>query len=994
MRVGPTVLLTIAMLVAPAVSVAAQPSTEPETLGDDSSQDAGDDEYDAVVVHETDDHYVVEVTVPTSAYDRNHEAYFSVPVTGDRVDGSVSAGGGDAAYEVVVDIEPQSTEKGSISLDEAGWDTEVVLEQRPDSPLPVLAEQAEGTLDEQLDELEQRTRALMDDTEEMRALLDEVRQDAVDTGTSADDQPLTENATEVLDRRLEMTFELLVQTEDELAWLTEPVREVPASEIVETLGVVDASYQLAYILLTTSQQILEEHLPDDGDTEVESPDEVDQAIEDLNETLQEHVEWLVGPYQEIRDSAFTNAWWAYDVTSAQIDEAFRTVHQQTNGDDGADCEEEDRDENGDCPSECPEGEERNDEGECEDACPDDDPTACPLERTERIVLEGVRSGLKTVEENYTDTERTVLDAVGSASAEVLYEQVPDDYPDETTRATYDSVDENYSALMENHEDDAIEEWSDERVQDTLDTMRLVDQHLRWLVEDWLQQHPEVGSDHGLDEDLRKMLDASRAQLNESQDQLEALTSDDGDEDGEDDGEDDQDDGGEEDSDESPVEQAWAASNRSRENVTEAIETIEAIAYTERPVEKALQEAAERVDRPTQLRVLVPKDLPSPGDDEPGTSDITDEIPDDEELPDDEDAEDTLQEETPGDGPESPHDDIEEPPATQDDDSGTEDDGSDESADDGSGDDSDGADDDGGADETGSEDGSDDVGDESGGGAGSESSGGSGDEGGSSDGGSAPPGTDVVLQPDELVLEEGEQEVAAVEVRNDGDGEQTYHVTAEEDGPATVEAPEEASATLEPGEVATLRTLVTPTGAGEGTLTYHLSGATTSTHDVPFEVRASTSADEALSVKTSPWHVSLDPDESRLVTTTVENVADRPHAVSVDAWGDGPVSAETGEPDELELEPGEEATFEVTITPKADGLGEVTTRVSTANGDAVEPLVLVSAGDAPGFSGTFPSAEDDGQGGESADDDERGLPLPAVVGLVALIGAALTRRKHT
>jgi hypothetical protein len=974
MRVRLTVLLAVCMVLAPATGAVAQSDTgvvdgasDETPTGDDGSSPAGSsDEDNIAAVHETEDHIVVEVTVPASAYEPDGQMVVSGPIAGAEVGGQQTEEG----YRLTVSAEPAEGQATGPTIDQGAHEVEAVLEQAPGRPLPVLAEHAEDTLEEQLGTLHEQIAYLADETEATRDTARELRQQSLDAGQQAQDQPLTQNTTEVLERRIDYAFQLLLQAKQDLAWLSEPAREAPASEVLERLGAADAAVQLAYILLATSQQVIEDQAPED--LGLGTPDEADQLVQDLDESLEEHTSWLVEEYREERDRVFRNLWWAWDgVGTALIDDVFLAVDGALYPDDGG-CEEQDGDECGN-------------EGGLQDQLP----------------LEAIRALLATVEQESRDMERTAIDAIGDVSTGVLDDELPETYPEELNlRPTYDQLDENMSALaQEGSPTDATGDWSSQRVNDSVDAARAIDAYLRWLYEDWLANHPEPLADHGLDENLRKMLDASREQLNVTQERLNELSSGGGG--SEDDGG--GDDGDTED-DATLVQQAWEATNRSHENVSAALESVQDVLYSERPVEEALAEVNERAQRPTTFRVLVPKEVPDSGSDEapePG-DDVLGEEPQPDDVVEDpdpdagDDAEETLQDETPGEGPEPP--DADAPVGDEDalDDSedglgggggGSDDGGSD--GDDGTDDEDGGADgDDGAGDEgeTGSEDDGSGSADDEGSGAGSQDGDDpAGDEGAAEDEEGAAT-HEVLVQPTSISVDEGTQRVANVEVTNEGDEEQTFHVTAEQDGPVAVDAPEEAEATLAPGESGELRTRVTPTGPGEATVTYHVTGEDdTASESATVTVQRGGDEPDGVEVSLRPWAANLAVDETASAEIAVTNDGDATHHLTLDAWADGPVDP-TLERKEVEVAPGETETVGLDLAGQADGRAEVTARAAADEGAMLEPAMLVNVGDAPGFEsglGSADAAED--AGGE---EDGNVLPHPALAGALAAVAAAL------
>lgn len=265
---------------------------------------------------------------------------------------------------------------------------------------------------------------------------------------------------------------------------------------------------------------------------------------------------------------------------------------------------------------------------------------------------------------------------------------------------------------------------------------------------------------------------------------------------------------------------------------------------------------------------------------------------------------------------------------------------------------------------------------------------------------------VTVSPGSLSLDEGEQAVVSITVRNEGPGSDTYQLTAHRTGPIAVDAIAPSSLTLGPGEQDVLQVRVSPTDDGEGNLRLVLTSdrGTSVQRDVPVSIAQAPASAAALEVDVTPYTVRLASEEEGSVAVSVRNNGAASDTVSLAPRAEGPLTAEPQGPASITLAPGEEGVLQVRLVPRSTGSGSVSLKVTSANGGAISPVLLVDiheptvAATHAGDAAAAPAGED-----ETPSDDEEedrgflGIPGPGLGVLLALSMAALVasalRREH-
>ncbi len=946
MRVGSTLLLVFCLLVAPATSVLAQPGDDtPETpLNDDGSTvpqvpggEGGDDGKDVVVVQETDEHIVAVVNLPASAVSPEHDVQYTAPVGSAEMAGS----GGDESYTVRLTISPEQFEGGEVALGQQVYDVSAVLEDHPDSPIPAIAEQANDTLDQQLDRLFSQVNQLYGDVESLEREVEQIKSLRDEAEGTAREEPLANSTLNVALSYLDMSTSLLGDAVDDL---NRTLDRAPTEEAIKRAEVVHTLFRLAYISFQEANRTLNERDPSGiGLGGFEELDErVDQVVAKANETTSEFFtlwrETLVPTVM---------AWqgFLFDGTRNATGEGFGAINGALYGDP---CDEEDE----------------QDKEECEGGP--------PLTEQVRMLLLDV---LNQTQQNLTSVEREVLDRMEEFQVPPLGEHLPDDVDYESIRKDLANISRNATP------GEAYDDWTTDQINKTVDEMRLLTNYLLWVLDVWVDNVDSLEPQAA--ENTAEMLHGAHAQLNKSWQQLdEAIFASGG--------------GCEEDPDEecpeppekNPWEQAWADFNASYEQARNATQNLTTLATNLTVVEDLWDEQIQDLGRPTQIRVMIPRDVQRPDDtprdiDDRIDPDDPDDLPYYGEPPSPDAATCEVDDSCPDEDLTGDSGDLLGDGEQSDDgsDGGTSDAGSDDSGEDGDGageeqDDGDEGDDAGAdGDDSGAEgqpDGQDDEQDDAGDGQSSSTS-----------------GPDVSVDPGAVSVSQGEQTVTYLQIANGGDSEQTYHLTATSDAPVAVDAPDESTTTLGPGESGEMRARITPTGTGDGAVTFHVAGEDGSTsQEVPVSVAQGASGEPTVEVRVMPWNLRLGEDQRSAIDVSVENVGSATRSITVEPLTNGPIDAEVDGPASAELAPGDEETLSVSVTPDASGPAEVTVRVTTSSGDALSPIALLTVTEEP-----VPGAEDQGAEDQDANnqEEERGLPLPGAAGLIALGLGALARR---
>lgn len=948
MRVGSTLLLVICLLVAPATSVLAQPgddtpenplnddgSTVPEVIGGDGE----DDGKDVVVVQQTDDHIVAVINLPASALSPEHDVQYTAPVGSAQMAGS----DGDESYTVRLTISPEQFEGDEIALGQQVYDVSAVLEDHPDSPIPAIAERANDTLDQQLDRLFSQINQLYGDVESLEGQVEQIKSLRDEAEGTAREEPLANSTLNVALFYLDMSSSLLGDAVDDL---NRTLNRAPTEEAIKRAQVVHTLFRLAYISFQEANRTLNERDPGGiGVGGYEELDErLDQVVEKANETLDTFFtiwrETLVPTVMEWQGYFFNG-------TREVTDEGFGAINGALYGEP---CDEED---------------EKADEEKC--------PGGPPLTEQVRMLLLDV---LTQTQENLTSVEREVLNKMEEFQVPPLGEHLPDDVDYESIRKDLADISRNATP------GEAYDDWTTDQINKTVDEMQILTSYLLWVLDVWVDNVDSLEPKAA--ENTAEMLRGAHAQLNKSWEQLdEAVFGGDG--------------GGcEEDPDEecppppekNPWERAWDDFNASYEQARNASQNLTELATNLTVVEDLWDEQIEKLGQPTQIRVMIPRDVHRPDDtprniddeidpDDPddipyygepptpdaATCEVDDSCPDDDLT---EDSGDLLGgDEQSDDGSAAGDEDEDEQQADE----------QDPEEDDDQQDDIDGQDDeqqpegqDGQQDDDSSGEEQDDTGD-------SQSSSSS--------------GPDVSVDPSALSVSQGEQTVTYLQIANEGDSEQTYHLTATSDAPVAVDSPDEATTTLGPGESGEIRARITPTGTGDGSVTFNVAGEDGSvSHEVPVSVSPAAGGEPTVEVRISPWSLTLGEDQRSAIDVNVENVGSATRSVTVEPLTNGPIAAEVDGPASAELAPGDEETLSVSVAPDAAGPAEVTVRVTTSSGDSLSPLALLTVTEDP-----VPGAEDQGAEDQGANnqEEERGLPLPGAAGLIALGLGALARR---
>lgn len=508
---------------------------------------------------------------------------------------------------------------------------------------------------------------------------------------------------------------------------------------------------------------------------------------------------------------------------------------------------------------------------------------------------------------------------------------------------YDTVREQLLALVNLTDTGATPETSDQArdlVNDTILYLSRTDERVTW-AQGWLNRSPVGPFAQAHVDKAQVVLDAAGQDIETLNATVSALLASDEEDDGEEDPEED---------DGSLLEDAQAQLNATRAKLDQAIGHLDNATEAVGDVSDPQALVGERLEHPTLLRVYLPKDptqvpepaLPTGTDALPTADDPTSDLTEDDQLP------------------------TDELPGLGGDEDGTED----------------------GGDQDGTDDGQEDE---------------------AQDGETGDQGIGLSADPDHVAIDEDEQRVVELTVTNLGDQADTFHLTVQRDGPFQIDTNGKASLDLDPGETGSLALRVTPTGPGEGDAALIVTGdqGASSQVDLPVTVDPATEGqgqDAALWADLDPLNVRMSTDETGVVRVVIRNDGSLRDTVRLATSATGPVRADVKGAASVTLDPDQEQTLEVQLTPETDGEASVDLRLSSDRGGQLNPVLLVDilqqaaedglgSDQGPGTPGGAEGEPSTGEEGQAPDEEENGTPFPAVGAILATLAVVALRGRR-
>lgn len=201
------------------------------------------------------------------------------------------------------------------------------------------------------------------------------------------------------------------------------------------------------------------------------------------------------------------------------------------------------------------------------------------------------------------------------------------------------------------------------------------------------------------------------------------------------------------------------------------------------------------------------------------------------------------------------------------------------------------------------------------------------------------GLEISTVPATIDVQEGQQGVLTIRLRNTGTATDTFRVTLHTDAPVTADASQE-KVVVEPGKHGSLSVRLTPLTSGSGTLKIVATGdlAGTVRHQLPVTVSRLPPAAADIFASLEPDRIHSLVGQQTLLTIELANRGSALDHIELFAAGEGV----TVQPSVLQasLAPGESVVRQVRLTPTQEGEVPVTLRLESEKGAHLQPIVIL------------------------------------------------------